>query len=369
MTLEPWIDNDKRRGTYIVRWRNQAGKILRDEYTYHNRSDAKVRKNIVRDRLIKGSLGQIDTSRLVADAIRDFCKEMEIKGSRRLHNYVPALKRFSQYAVTMGDLTKPKILDFMTSLYSHQLSDQTISTYMSVVSTWLNWCVKHEWLKSSPYIEIGVPQPKKVSRYFTDIELRDLEANIRGDDFRVIFRIGYEMGLRPGEIIRIKNSDILWFSHTNKGELSIAPDENKTERGRIVPLPSTIYDLLPKREGLLFPGWTVDRISRRFKRLKVRSKLAPHTVKGRKIHKTFYWTRHTYAKRFLEAGGSLKVLSDRMGHASITMTADVYGHMERENIKETIVPSIFAEQMRSKLVEINGQVEPSQDIQGHSHVS
>jgi integrase len=40
-----------------------------------------------------------------------------------------------------------------------------------------------------------------------------------------------------------------------------------------------------------------------------------------------YDLRHTGATLLLEAGESLKVVSERLGHASIVLTADVYSHV------------------------------------------
>jgi len=50
-----------------------------------------------------------------------------------------------------------------------------------------------------------------------------------------------------------------------------------------------------------------------------------------------YDTRHTYASVLLSNGESLKYVSTLLGHSSIRMTADVYGHLE---VGSTAPPSI-----------------------------
>ncbi len=40
--------------------------------------------------------------------------------------------------------------------------------------------------------------------------------------------------------------------------------------------------------------------------------------------------RHGYATAALEAGASMKVVSDRLGHSSIMVTADTYSHVRPE---------------------------------------
>ncbi|HEX4999192.1 MAG TPA: tyrosine-type recombinase/integrase [Terriglobia bacterium] len=47
-------------------------------------------------------------------------------------------------------------------------------------------------------------------------------------------------------------------------------------------------------------------------------------IRRRRLHDT----RHTFASILLSNGESLKYVSSQLGHASIRMTADVYGHLE-----------------------------------------
>ncbi|MBA2484627.1 MAG: tyrosine-type recombinase/integrase [Nitrospira sp.] len=38
-------------------------------------------------------------------------------------------------------------------------------------------------------------------------------------------------------------------------------------------------------------------------------------------------TRHTYASRLISNGENLKYIQEQLGHASITITCDTYGHL------------------------------------------
>jgi integrase len=148
-------------------------------------------------------------------------------------------------------------------------------------------------------------------------------------------------GLRPGEMQRIEKSNILWDSVTKTGELAIPRDETKTDAGgRIVPLPEDVYKLLDGLGEYPLKRWSRLRMIRYFWKVKEAAGIKDKIVAGRTVSKTLYWTRHTYAKRYLERGGSLKVLQVRMGHESIKITADTYGHLERSTIKDIFVPSI-----------------------------
>jgi integrase len=47
-------------------------------------------------------------------------------------------------------------------------------------------------------------------------------------------------------------------------------------------------------------------------------------------HIRLHDSRHGYATWMLQAGVPLKVVSDQLGHSSITITGDVYAHVTRE---------------------------------------
>jgi integrase len=42
---------------------------------------------------------------------------------------------------------------------------------------------------------------------------------------------------------------------------------------------------------------------------------------------TFHGLRHTHASYLIASGVPIKVISERLGHSSIAMTMDIYGHL------------------------------------------
>jgi integrase len=49
--------------------------------------------------------------------------------------------------------------------------------------------------------------------------------------------------------------------------------------------------------------------------------------------RTFHSFRHTFAKRALESGAEITWLSRHLGHSSLKVTTDIYGHWERAERK------------------------------------
>ncbi len=64
-----------------------------------------------------------------------------------------------------------------------------------------------------------------------------------------------------------------------------------------------------------------DLVTRTFKRLATGAGLPALTVHG---------LRHSYASAALEPGVAMKVVSERLGHASMAITADLYTRVRRE---------------------------------------
>ena len=49
-----------------------------------------------------------------------------------------------------------------------------------------------------------------------------------------------------------------------------------------------------------------------------------------------HWCRHTYATGLLRAGTPVEVVSRLLGHACVTTTVEVYGHLSVEDARHTM---------------------------------
>ena len=75
--------------------------------------------------------------------------------------------------------------------------------------------------------------------------------------------------------------------------------------------------------GLIFPQldgrpWKPDSFSGFWRRLLKRTRLS---------HVRFHDLRHTHASQLLKSGVHVKVVSERLGHATIALTLDTYSHL------------------------------------------
>jgi integrase len=138
-------------------------------------------------------------------------------------------------------------------------------------------------------------------------------------------------GLRWGEAIRAQVSDIrgglLTVSQTKSGKvrrIPVAPELYRGRVGRLVPFKVACSFARQIRERAELPDFRVHRL------------------------------RHTFACRWLEAGGSLAALQELLGHSSI-VTTQRYGRLgeahvqaEAERIHERMVTGVVTARLNQQ---------------------
>jgi integrase len=117
----------------------------------------------------------------------------------------------------------------------------------------------------------------------------------------------------------------------------------KNRERRDVDITSDVVDLLggwwgelsrPGDEALVFPGPTATGFMT--PTTLVRQELYPAMERAGIDRigptgeaRTFHSFRHTFAKRALETGAQVTWLSRHLGHSTLKVTTDIYGHWER----------------------------------------
>jgi integrase len=95
--------------------------------------------------------------------------------------------------------------------------------------------------------------------------------------------------------------------------------------------------VLDRKEQLLRLGMSIDELpnlwvfqneaGKPMDDSKVRKVLTKLLAKAGLAQRNPHFLRHTFASLLIQQGESLKYVQDQMGHSSIKMTADTYGHL------------------------------------------
>lgn len=211
------------------------------------------------------------------------------------------------------------------------------------------------WRPFLHHISKSRPEPRQVIRVRAAAKhprvLRpgEVQAILDGCDRlrdRLLFAVLHDSGMRVGEALGLRHED--WAAAER--EVSVVPRRNdngarsKSAAPRVVPVSADLIrlyaDYLHAEYGdcesdyVFVNLWGGARghplgyqaVYDLVRRLRRRAGLDfdPH------------WLRHTYATRLLRAGTPAEVVSKLLGHASVTTTMTVYGHLSVEDARAAL---------------------------------
>lgn len=162
-------------------------------------------------------------------------------------------------------------------------------------------------------------------------------------------------GLRLGELLAVSWEDIdidagvlkvsrnisrIMNMDTKKTEIMEGTPKTKAGQ-RSIPIPTSVLEMLKTykpedaRKGLLFPSSAGTPIEPRNMQRKFYNMVEKAEIDKANIHAL----RHTYCTRLLEGGVPPNTAKELMGHSSIQVTLDIYGHVMPE-MKHSAVDTI-----------------------------
>ena len=206
-----------------------------------------------------------------------------------------------------------------------------------VLSAALDHAVRSGRIRINPARGLGLPKPHRRDYvYLTHDQLRDL-ADAAGPWRVLILLLGYT-GLRWGEATALRVCDIDFgrrridvrraFSDVG-GRIVLGTP--KSHQSRTVPVPRflarELSDVVAGKQAdeLVFtvPNGSPLRLSNWRRAVFLPARIQARTSSRFRIHDL----RHTAASLMVQAGYPPKMLQEIMGHASITTTLDLYGHL------------------------------------------
>ncbi len=155
----------------------------------------------------------------------------------------------------------------------------------------------------------------KIGQSMTLKQQREFLKSIEGFKYKNLFKFYLLTGARRSEALLIKWTDIDYQQGTIfiKGTKSVCAE-------RRVPLFKQTRELLkdiPKINEYIFPI-KLNSLICSFKRLQ----------KKLSFNLRLHELRHTFATRCLESGISLKVVQHWLGHSNMSLTANIYSHVQ-----------------------------------------
>jgi len=327
---------------------------------YYNKTIRGTKKDA--DKFLTGVLRQIDLGEFVEpstitvnafldkwlDTMRSRVTEQTLRGYRYMaSNHIrPVIGNRKMSSVHSWDIQQ-----VYAEVQKKGRSACTVRHVYNVLTGAFGQAVKWRMLKSNPVSLAELPKEtrKEMRPLWPEEAARFLKASM-GDGFHALFALAITSGMRPSEYLGLKWEDINLDTCVVTVRRTVQwktgggwefGDTKTASSKRSIPLPpSTVKALRDHRRcqleekmrrgsryrnnDLVFATdegdpVTLDRVRRRFQAVLKAAELLD-TIR-------VYDLRHTCATLLLAAGENPKIVSERLGHASVKMTLDVYSHV------------------------------------------
>ena len=261
----------------------------------------------------------------------------------RVH-IAPALGR-----KTLAKLQPSDVQGMLRSKLEAGLSARTVNNMRIVLRRSLNQAVKWGLVaRNAAALSEPIPESKHRCSPFTPNQARALLQAVRGDRLAPAYELALATGLRRGELLGLRWSDLDLAAGTlqvkvslqrTRGTLELRDPKSEKSRRTLHLATSLVTSLQShkamqideartagidwQQRGLVFTtryGTPIEprNFNRHFETLCARADLP-----RKRVHDL----RHTAASLMLAAGIPLHVVSKTLGHSSVSITADIYGHL------------------------------------------
>jgi integrase len=244
------------------------------------------------------------------------------------------LPRFGDTPV--GSIQQVDVKRFIAELLASGAAPGTVRNARKVLRLVLATAQGGGAIRVNPCDGVRVPSSPKQEMAFLTPEQVEAVAVAIGPRFGTLVRFAAYTGLRAGEIcaLRVGRVDlasrrvIVAESVTEVNGYGLVFSEPKTYERRSVTLPGFLVDELEERLGddpqaFVFPatnGSVLRHKGRQSFKPVARAAGLPEDVR-------FHDLRHTCASLCIALGAHPKAIQERLGHSSITVTLDRYGHL------------------------------------------
>lgn len=340
------IRRDQRSGNYHVLYRD-VNKRQRTKGGFKTKRQAQIWATQIEARMQRGEVVDPQRGRIAFGPFAEdwLVNQHQLKPKTR-NDYghivrgrlLPALA-----TVPMAKIDRQRVQCLINEQAERYAPGSVKKTHM-VLRQILAAAVDEDVLIKNPAERINLPRAGRRQMLFLNAQQVEALANAVPPRYGALVRFAAWTGLRAGEIVALRVSDFTEGLEAVRVTRSVAniggqliEGTTKTDRSRTVGIPVSLRDdlrALPafasptgSADALVFPGERGGLMNhanfyRRHFKPAVRRAL-PEELHGLRFHDL----RHTAAALLIELGAHPKEIADRLGHSSITVTMDRYGHV------------------------------------------
>jgi integrase len=233
----------------------------------------------------------------------------------------------------IGSIT-PRMVEEMVATSTARYAGNTTRKQVTRLRQMLDAAVRWGWLPSNPALaRVALPKPRR--REVTPLTPQEAQRLVDASEpyYRPILVTALHTGLRAGELFGLTWDDYdgaaITVRHSLWGRTLTEPKTAAAHR-TIVLTPANIAAIDAHRnecpettEGFIFPAPHGGPLVAR-----TWSDVMRRTAKAAKLPDVrLHDLRHCYASLLIRGGASPKLVQSLLGHSTITVTMDTYGHL------------------------------------------
>jgi len=286
------------------------------------------------------------------DSYKNYLQLEKSLSGNTVEAYLKDIKKFTdflesnKFSKKPGEVTQDKIREFIDFINELGMSASSQARALSGIKSFFKFLLIQDEIERDPSSMIETPKiGRKLPVVLTPDEIGALVMAVdlgseTGYRNRAILEVLYGCGLRVTELVNLKLTHV----HFDEGFIKV---QGKGNKERLIPLGHKAKDTIisyiqnyratlkidRKDENILFLNRRGKKMTRvmiftiikdlAFK-IDLQKNISPHTF------------RHSFATHLMEGGADLRAIQDMLGHESIT-TTEVYTHLDKEYLKDTII--------------------------------
>ena len=270
------------------------------------------------------------------------------------HNRIVSWQRWGAPAlgsVPLKDVTLAKIQSVYDAMTARGLSGSTVRCLHDVVRMSLAAAVRQGLIARNPAVDVLLPaKARRIPKHWSGVDARRFLAAIGTEPDAAQWTTLLYTGMRVGELLALRWQDVDLIAGSARivrtvtvdrdGREVIAEGAKSRASNRTVPLVGPCLTALKAHQAALkarrlkagpawvehdivFPGPLGAPLRRRSASSRFASLVERHGLPALSPH----GLRHSCATLLLEDGVHPKIVSELLGHSSIAVTLDVYGHV------------------------------------------
>ncbi|MFA5036049.1 MAG: tyrosine-type recombinase/integrase [Candidatus Izemoplasmatales bacterium] len=279
---------------------------------------------------------------------RDYLENQKRYSINTVIAYLDDVRTFERFLTTekLGTLfqVSDRVARFYIAFLHNQYTPKSIRRKISSIKSMYEYFGREQLLTSNPFA--GAPLPKdqrNLPKFIYESEITEFlnqidKTTLTGKRDLAIFELLYGSGLRVGELVKVKMTDIDFVAKT----ILI---HGKGSKDRYVPMHDTLVECLKDYlvivrpvfrartnkpdDHILFVNFKGNSLSDRGVR-DILDRELTHQASSLQISPHTF--RHSFATHLLDHGVDLRTVQEMLGHASLA-TTQIYTKVSKERLK------------------------------------